>query len=202
MYMKKKFLLLSFFDEIRKEFRNEKLFMVFILINTFMRKEITLEKGYDTSIEPFIEIQVTEPNMEQALTIFSDNKTTLEEEFLITNLFFIPTMQRFFMSKEIRFFTNSKKVKALTPNFCTLTNPTNYKLPPGEDFTKITVYQEDGLYKIKLGHVGKAKAKYTFHLEKSWECFMKMWDVIVEEDFDKKVAKFDDLQIELIKIKK
>jgi hypothetical protein len=40
---KKKFMLLSFFDEIRKEFRNEKLFMLFILINTFMRKEITLE---------------------------------------------------------------------------------------------------------------------------------------------------------------
>ena len=36
-------MLLSFFDEIRKEFRNEKLFMLFILINTFMRKDITLE---------------------------------------------------------------------------------------------------------------------------------------------------------------
>lgn len=40
---KKKYLLLSFFDEIRKEFRNEKLFILFILTNTFMRKEITLE---------------------------------------------------------------------------------------------------------------------------------------------------------------
>jgi hypothetical protein len=40
---KKKYLLLSFYDEIRKEFRNEKLFMLFILINIFMRKEITLE---------------------------------------------------------------------------------------------------------------------------------------------------------------
>ena len=40
---KKRYLLLSFFDEIRKEFRNEKLFILFILTNTFMRKEITLE---------------------------------------------------------------------------------------------------------------------------------------------------------------
>jgi len=40
---KKRYLLLSFFDEIRTEFRNEKLFILFILTNTFMRKEITLE---------------------------------------------------------------------------------------------------------------------------------------------------------------
>ena len=40
---KKKYLLLSFFDEIRREFRNEKLFILFILTYMFMRKEIKLE---------------------------------------------------------------------------------------------------------------------------------------------------------------
>ncbi len=39
----KKYLLLSYFYEIRSEFRNEKLFMLLILTLTFMRKEIKLE---------------------------------------------------------------------------------------------------------------------------------------------------------------
>jgi hypothetical protein len=165
-------------------------------------KSFTVEKGYDTALEPFAVIGVNGIYAKTAVQIFEDGKLSDEEKFRISNLFFKTSMETFCNSKDIRYFTKIGRIRVVTPNFCTLSNPTGFPLKPEEDAMRmitVTYDPDKNRYSVVYGHQGNAKASYTFDSTRTWDYFTLVWDVLTEKDFNTKVVKFDKLQSELIK---
>jgi len=161
--------------------------------------EISLEKGYNTSLEPFTVIYVTKKYALDAYEIFSDNKITDEEEFRIANLFLIPTLEAVFKSRDFIYFTKIKYFRFDTPLFFTLKNPTGFKLKPEEDFTKVTIIKDNDNYKVIRGHSG-IKKDFIKIPPKATPVFFKIFiQIYNEKDFNEKTKLYKKLYANFIK---
>lgn len=160
---------------------------------------ISLEKGYNTYIEPFTVINVTKNYALDAYKIFSDNKITDEEEFRIANLFLMPTLEAVFRSRDFIYFTKIKYFWFDTPLFFTLKNPTGFKLKPEEDFTKVTIVKNNDSYKAIKGHSG-IKKDFIKISPKATPVFFKIFmQIHNEKNFNEKTKLYKKLYANFIK---